>query len=425
MVTKTTQTYRKRYSGASVSTATANETVVSWNVPPLVKGSWVDLGNGNRFRTPTDYSRQRLSLTLGSRMKSEGYRKLFGGALERYGQETSEGGYGIGEFFAGGFVYRYSNALSVPNLLGPPDFATSERNEAVTKALNKIADQKVNIGENLATLGQTCRMFISPVSSFVGLTKKYHNLPVGREIPWGKLARMSYRDLVNGRYGVGLAQRYLEYVYGFAPLMQDIHEISKMAKSEAAAPLLFNGRAKADRSGSAPDQHRNNISAGVDEYWTGNAFESTTRCTLWAKLNANYALSRTLNQLSLLNPASLVWELVPYSFVVDWILPIGPVLSAMTAPAGLDFVGGSVSRRVKSTWNYSIQDQAPGSSYFFTSNSPASGSMRYDGYRRQRLSTWPSAGLWFASDPLGLHRDGSDRLIKALALAIARLPKSL
>lgn len=106
MVTKTTQTYRKRYSGASVSTATANETVVSWNVPPLVKGSWVDLGNGNRFRTPTDYSRQRLSLTLGSRMKSEGYRKLFGGALERYGQETSEGGYGIGEFFAGGFVYR-------------------------------------------------------------------------------------------------------------------------------------------------------------------------------------------------------------------------------------------------------------------------------------------------------------------------------
>lgn len=424
MVSTTTKTYRITYDKANSSRVEANEQLSDWDTPSLVKGTWVDLGGGHRFRMPTDYTRRKLSLFLGAPMKSEGTYKSSGNTY-RYGRETSPGGYGIQNLFSGGWVYRYANSLGVPNLLGPPAFDQLERNEAVTKALNKLADQKVNIGENLATLGQTARMFISPLQGFVDLAKKFHNLPMGREIPWGKIARMSYRDLLHGKYGTPIAQRYLEYVYGFKPLMQDIYEIHKMAKSHAAAPLLVTGRAVATRGGSAPDQHNNNISKGVDEYWEENNYESRTRVSLWAKLNADYALSRTLNQMSLLNPASLVWELVPYSFVIDWVLPIGPVLSAMTAPAGLDFVGGSQSRRVKSSWKYRIQDYPPYSNYSFSVNNPATGQMRYDGYRRIRLTSWPTPGFWYASDPLGLHRDGSDRLIKALALAIARLPASI
>jgi hypothetical protein len=40
------------------------------------------------------------------------------------------------------------------------------------------------------------------------------------------------------------------------------------------------------------------------------------------------------NQLGFLNPALVAWELVPFSFVVDWFVNVGAVISSMT-----DFMG--------------------------------------------------------------------------------------
>lgn len=420
--TNTTVTYSAK-GMRSISSTSSDDTVEYWSVPSLVKGQWVEYPSGFRFRLPTNYGKAHIKLSRGSSYYIKEERYVLGKLYQTIVRESSPGGYKFGNFFSGNFIYRLDGEVGIPNVLGPPRLVTDERNEAVTKSLNDIADQKVNIGENLATLGQTARLFINPMRSFVNLAKSYHRLPVGRELPWGKLARMTYRDLVRGKYGSKIAEKYLEYVYGFKPLMQDIYEISELAKSQAKHPLLINGRGSASRSGSASDKYYNNISTGQDEYWEDISYVSKTRATLWAKLKDEYALTRTLNQLGLLNPASLAWELVPLSFVIDWALPIGPVLQAMTAPAGLDFVGGSVSRRVSAAWSYRIDKQA---SYNITLESrPADGAFAYNGYVRERINNWPRAGLWFAPDPLGLHRDGSDRSIKGLALAIARLPRSL
>jgi hypothetical protein len=40
--------------------------------------------------------------------------------------------------------------------------------------------------------------------------------------------------------------------------------------------------------------------------------------------------------LGLTNPALVAWELVPFSFVVDWALPIGDWLSSLDAMLGYD-----------------------------------------------------------------------------------------
>lgn len=428
MVTKTSLSTRRTHYHGGVTNASANETDMSRLVPATVRGVWKDLGNGARFRLPTAYKRAELVLERGRPMVSNGYRKI-GSEKWDYGRETGNGGYGIQNFFSGNFVYRYSKDIGIGNLLDAPSFVKEEENESVTKSLNKIADQKVNLGENLATLGQTARLFINPLQSAVKLSQRYREFRNLRPkdyssvLPWGKIANMTYRDFVRGGFGTAIASKYLEFVYGFAPLMQDIYEASQLARSQGKQPLLFNGRAQAERFGRASDVHFSNISADQDEYWLNNVYRSRTRTTLWAKVKEDYAFTRTLNQLGLMNPADLVWELVPYSFVVDWFLPIGPVLTAMTAPAGLDFVGGSTSRRVRAYWDYEIKDKFAG--YTQTQNENATGKFRYDGYVRKALTSWPTPGLWFAPDPLGLTRDGSDRSIKALALAIARMPRSL
>lgn len=43
----------------------------------------------------------------------------------------------------------------------------------------------------------------------------------------------------------------------------------------------------------------------------------------------------------LINPAVLAWELIPFSFVVDWFAPIGNTLDALDAGVGVQFLSGT------------------------------------------------------------------------------------
>lgn len=45
-----------------------------------------------------------------------------------------------------------------------------------------------------------------------------------------------------------------------------------------------------------------------------------------------------LNSVGLLNPASVAWEIVPFSFVLDWFIPVGNWIDSFTAHAGLELL---------------------------------------------------------------------------------------
>lgn len=48
------------------------------------------------------------------------------------------------------------------------------------------------------------------------------------------------------------------------------------------------------------------------------------------------------------NPSLIVWELIPFSFVANWFIPIGTWLQTMSAPTGFRFESGSRGVRVES-----------------------------------------------------------------------------
>lgn len=231
--------------------------------------------------------------------------------------------------------------------------------------------------------------------------------------------RESYVTLMRGGVDKKIASKYLEYVYGLVPLMADIHSLTEFAKEKGGGPLLLNARASSKRELSAEDQMYVNPSERRREHWLSISGNSRTNVSIWARLDPQWSGARMLNQLGLINPASLVWELIPYSFVVDWFVPIGPVLQALTAPAGLIFVDGSQSRRVSARWDSLDHRYRSGDVYY--NIQPATGVFQYEGYKRTRLTNWPRPGLWYDADPLRLRNDGSDRLYKALAVAIMSL----
>jgi hypothetical protein len=66
----------------------------------------------------------------------------------------------------------------------------------------------------------------------------------------------------------------------------------------------------------------------------------------------NYPEMPSYTALGLTNPALLAWELVPFSFVLDWLLPIGDWLSSLDATVGLQFSDGSMSVKKDITQTY-------------------------------------------------------------------------
>lgn len=420
MPTHTSPSRYARTYGTSTTLNESSETDGQWDIPALVKGTWITFADGSRFRRSTNYARYRVMAERRDSALSVGRRTVNNYAWRA---ETGPGGYGFTNFFSGNFIYAFNGELDLPSILGAPAFSSNARNKAVVSALNDLGDNKAQIGENLATFAQIVRMFKNPTRLFYNGVKALKNDSTMR-----KFLRMSYRDLRRAGIPEVIAQKYLEYVYGFKPLMQDIYGVYELTKEFGQKPLLLRGTGRAFETGTVNKKIQYPINIGsttnrVDS-WLNTRFQSRTNVTLWARLNDDYQVLRVLNQMGLLNPASFVWELVPFSFIVDWALPLGPFFSALSAPTGLTFVNGSVSRRLTAVWDGSISYPAV-AGYQAYSIKPGTSQFRYDGYRREAITSWPVPRPFYDADPLRLAADGSDRVFKALALAVVNSPTLL
>lgn len=120
------------------------------------------------------------------------------------------------------------------------------------------------------------------------------------------------------------ASNFLAVKYGWMPLLQDVHD--------GAAFLAHNYN--------APRVHRVVTTRKLDQgdarfydypYWVHSPGVTVMANIERMESKRVVALLTEVNvpQLSgLQDPASIAWELVPYSFVIDWFIPIGSWLSA-------------------------------------------------------------------------------------------------
>jgi hypothetical protein len=53
------------------------------------------------------------------------------------------------------------------------------------------------------------------------------------------------------------------------------------------------------------------------------------------KYNLN-SVAHSLNSFGLSNPLEIVWEVIPWSFVIDWVIPIGKWITSLMAESGLE-----------------------------------------------------------------------------------------
>ena len=177
----------------------------------------------------------------------------------------------------------------------------------------KIKDVAINLGTTLAEYRQSARMFGSAAR---GITNAWRTYRKTRK-------RVKKLDMCS------VAASELVYTYGVAPLLSDVYDSVEALRLRLEHPLhkRFHVRRKDVTSGSLTSV-TGNTSGGVDINWKWKKSHDVV-CHIW--FNLEKASLFTLG-----NPAELVWEVVPYSFVVDWMIPIGDYLISLDALKAAD-----------------------------------------------------------------------------------------
>jgi hypothetical protein len=178
------------------------------------------------------------------------------------------------------------------------------------------------------------------------------------------------------------ASSWLEVKYGWTPLLSEIH-----SGSEALANHLHkvdSSDHKAQGRGAAETGLVWAPSAGYKGAATGKR-KVNCRYTIYSRIIDGQA--RATAGLGLTNPLSVGWELLPFSFVVDWFLPVGSFIDSLSATAGMSFTSGSLSIKVTEDIKASIHSTLYGGQWYSTPWPYQSNSFTFE---RQVLVDYPS-----------------------------------
>jgi hypothetical protein len=242
-------------------------------------------------------------------------------------------------------------------------------NQALSR-LNSAVRGGVDLGVSLAEAGQTIRMLRALAD-----VRRYANVS-----GFG-----SGRDLANG---------WLEWQYGWRPLMNDV-----FGAAEEAFNIVLKVIKTFRASAIQPLSGLGNIERFIGE----NSWHVTSKgsgkqaCRFVVTLELPGA---TLDRWSTLNPVGLAWELIPYSFVVDWFYDVGSFLR--NAETALLYDTRFVSGYVSQLYVYDGTEEAyggqriPPGSGFISTNPPKfntcegiKSSLKVRNFSRTKLSSYP------------------------------------
>lgn len=348
--------------------------------------------------------------------------------------------FGVNADYYGSFVFSTGNYdvrirpftenMSVPSPDGHLDLAASKAlkrliSEAGTGIEANLAQDFAQMSQLTTLLGGTAKKLVKSVNYLrkLNFSAAVNTLTAGRSrsrMPAGKPSRKK-----------DLAENWLELQYGWKPLLMDIEGLLKSLS-------IFNSAnshvCRVAASGSALSVKTSNFETHmyptIGNNMGRNYTRTETRCKYVCYYRIESPLTSFLAQTGFTNPINLAWEILPFSFVVDWFLPIGPYLEALSAWDGLTFVEGSQTRFTRCLTRLSVD-------YEGVNKGNPSGQIRtHSRYERERilldrarLTTFPSATIPelkapfascdFAADSIGRMVQDCSHALNGIALLTA------
>lgn len=213
----------------------------------------------------------------------------------------------------------------------------------LAKAYAKINSSSFCTAENLKDLNSSLRMLRRPLSGAVDLLMK--------------MSKSKQRRLAKSSMSVAKAtsDTWLEYRYGWRPLMMDIDKTIDIVHGKRAS---LDKRLVA-RSGYQTETSSHGILGPASKPYGEESVDGSYTSTEVKSCNAGviYSIS-AMNKASELEtnlglrPRDLLpslWETIPYSFVADWFVNVGDWLQAVTPVPGITYLGHWVTSKCMTT----------------------------------------------------------------------------
>lgn len=211
-------------------------------------------------------------------------------------------------------------------------FDSNLKNRAVIQALSRLKNQKVNLGVAFAERERTAQLFFDATKKIASTISHFRS----------KNPKKIWDLIVvgEGHRGVKLPNAWLEVQYGWKPLMSDVQGAYDALREREGDGRSYNvtvhGRAKSTVSGS---WFKATVFSGLFGIKVG--FRERQECRVRLDYYLENPVLASLSSLGVTNPALILWEIVPYSFVLDWFSPIGDALGAFDAALAYGFKAGS------------------------------------------------------------------------------------
>jgi hypothetical protein len=192
-------------------------------------------------------------------------------------------------------------------------WGTSDDLRVLQKLSEEIKGHAFDLGINLAEGARTYGLILNNLRSIGGALRELKRGNIADAVRFLGVPRPRHRRL----RAQDLSGRWLELQYGWRPLVDQSYEYAKALEAATQArPIHFTASSKRTVGYNASS------SIGFYDLWVSVSVTRKITCDLYEDITFARSMGLT-------NPASIVWEIVPYSFVVDWFLPVGNWLSVL------------------------------------------------------------------------------------------------
>jgi len=211
-------------------------------------------------------------------------------------------------------------------------------NAAYAKLRKRVGTLNAGLGMDLATLNQTTGMFVNASKT---LGNAWSNLRRGNLL--GFFQALGHHGLppaarskkykgsgnwydTRKRVYQQSSDLWLEFHFGWVPFVEDMFTAVKVLQGpKSSATYVFGSSTK--------------IIDGYTQYYAGEypyaQMSGSVRVKMCCRVYVTNPNAYLVQQLGLANPAHVVWDAIPFSFVLDWFFTVGKFLESLDDFFGL------------------------------------------------------------------------------------------
>lgn len=228
-----------------------------------------------------------------------------------------------------------------------PTVKASKEAEAYNKAYSKFKDKvsdRAQWASNVIEARKSMSMITTRCLQIYHFARKLKKGRVEEALAvLGQgLLQTDKKKQLKGRVRESFANTFLELHFGWSPLIGDIGNSVNFLQEPIKSPIVFG------RGTSVMSQHNYLVGAYSKNHYYGRE----ARCEIGSKISVANPNLWLANSMGFTNPMSVAWEVVPFSFVVDWFINVGDFLSSYNEFAGLNLVDGYTTRSFYGTSRY-------------------------------------------------------------------------